>query len=175
MDFMKLFYWIAVADNARTFFGWAIAIFMIIFVVAIIAHIAIAFTEYYGETKDEDMKKDLKIARNYMFRTAPFLVLFWMLYVFTPTKRDAILIVGGGTTLNYLTTDSTARQIPHELTDYVVTEIRNLAKESEVELNVKTTKERIIEEAKDLSTEELLEKMKKDSNFKDILLNEITN
>lgn len=173
MDFMKLFYWIAVADNARTFFGWTIAIFMIIFCVAAIAHIVIAFTEYTGSDWKEKQGKDLKVARKYMFRSAPFLVIFWMLYVLTPTKRDAILIVGGGSTLNYLTTDSTARQIPHELTDYVVTEIKNMAKEAEVELDIKTTKERVIEEAKDMTTDELLKKMSEDVNFKEIILENI--
>lgn len=111
MDYMKLFYWLTVADNTRTLFGWIVGIFMAIFVIAFIAHIVIAFSEGYssGEEGVAERNKDLKGARKYMFGSAPFLVIFWLLLVLTPSKKDSLLIIAGGQTLNYLTTDSTAK------------------------------------------------------------------
>lgn len=172
MDYTKLFYWLTVADNARTLFGWIIGVFMAIFIIALIAHFVIAFSDGYssGATGDAERSKDLKGARKYMFLSAPFLVIFWMLLVMTPSKKDSLLIIAGGQTLNYLTTDSTAKAIPHELTDFVVTEIRSMAKEAKVELDVSTTKERMIEEAKSMTSDELLKKMAEDANFKQIIL-----
>ena len=39
MNYTKLFYWLAVADNARTLFGWGVAIFTTIAVIATIINI----------------------------------------------------------------------------------------------------------------------------------------
>lgn len=45
-----------------------------------------------------------------------------------------------------------------------------MAKDAKVELEVSTTKERMLEEAKQMTTEELLKKMSEDTNFKQIIL-----
>ena len=110
------------------------------------------------------------MSRKWMWWSYPFMILFWSLYVFTPDKRDALLIVAGGTTMNFLTTDSTAKQIPHELTSFVVTELKNMAKNAEVDLNIGSQKDKILDEAKNMSATELMEKMKVDSNFAKIIL-----
>lgn len=174
MDYTKLFYWLAVADNARVFFGWAVGIFMIALVVCIIAKIAInTSTSYYGDDGIIEKAGDNKVTNKYMFRIVPFTVLFWFLLVLTPTKRDALFIVAGGQTLNYLSSDSTAQQIPAEALNLVVTELRKMGKEASVELDITTTKERVLEDAKKLSTEDLLKKMAEDVNFKELILENI--
>ena len=93
-----------------------------------------------------------------MFWAYPLMFFWWSLYVFTPSKKDSLLIVAGGGALNYLTTDSTAKQIPHELTNFVVTELKNMAKDNEIDLNIKSQKEKI------------LNKIKTDSTFKKVIL-----
>ena len=118
-----------------------------------------------------DTRTVQKISRRWIWWSYPFCVLFWALYVFTPSKKDAILIVAGGGTLNFLTTDSTAKQIPHELSTFVVSELKNMAQEAKVDLNIQSQKEKIIEEAKNMTGMEIVDKMKTDSLFRTIMLN----
>jgi len=100
-----------------------------------------------------------------MWWSYPFMILFWALYVFTPSKKDALLIVAGGQTLNFLTTDSSARKIPHELSDFVLTELKNMSQEVKVDLNLTDQKEKILEEAKSMTGKQLIERMKNDTTF----------
>lgn len=72
--------------------------------------------------------------------------------------------------MNFLTTDSTAKQIPHELSNFVVTELKNMAADAKVDLNIKDQKQKILDEAKNMSTKELMEKMKVDSTFAKVIL-----
>lgn len=161
MNWYQIFYWLTVADNAGTFFGWMCTIFTAIAVISTIAYFLVA------ENEDRD---DLIFTRKWIFWSYPFMALFWILYVFTPSKKDSLLIIAGGGTLEFLTTDSTAKQIPAEMTNFVLTELKSMAKEAEVQLDTRTTKEQILEEAKDMTTEELLNKMSVDSNFAKVVL-----
>ena len=161
MNYTKLFYWLTVADNAKTFFGWVITIFTIIALISTVAYfICISGT-------DDD---DQRMARKWMWWSYPFMILFWGLYIFTPNKKDALLIVAGGSTMNFLTQDSSAKQLPHELSTYLVTEIKNMASDAKLDLNIKDQKDKILEEAKSMSSTELMEKIKSDSNFAKIIL-----
>jgi hypothetical protein len=160
-NYSKLFYWLTVADNAKSFFIVFIIIFTLISVIATIAYLA------NGSNADENGQM---MSRKWMWWSYPFMLLFWTLFIFTPSKRDSLLIIAGGQTLNFLTTDSTARQIPHELTSFVVTELKNMAEEAKVELGIMSEKDRILDEAKKMTTEELIEKMKTDPNLSKIIL-----
>lgn len=169
MNYTKLFYWLTVADNAKTMFVVFICIFTVISFIATLGYLFSIHSDGFNRQTDED-KVNQRMARKWMWWSYPFMILFWSLYVFTPDKRDALLIVAGGTTMNFLTTDSTAKQIPHELTSFVVTELKNMAKNAEVDLNIGSQKDKILDEAKDMSATELMEKMKVDSNFAKIIL-----
>lgn len=162
MNYTQLFYWLTVADNAKYFFGTMIVIFTLISVISTIC--------YLSNTNPED-EDNQRMSRKWMWWSYPFCILFWLLQIATPSKKDALLIVAGGETLNFLTTDSTARQIPHELTSFVVTELKNMASDAKVELNINNQKEKILNEAKNMSSSELMEKMKSDTAFAKIILN----
>ena len=58
------------------------------------------------------------------------------------------------------------------MTNFVVTELKNMAKENQVELGINEQKEKVIEEAKKMSSEELINRIKTDSTFKKILVEE---
>lgn len=160
MDYTKLFYWLVVADNARTLFGVFTTIFTIVVCVAAIA--------YFLTHDDEDAQR---MSRKWLWWSTPFCMLFWSFMIFTPSKRDSLLIIAGGQTLNFLTTDESAKQIPSELSGFILTELKNMAAEAQVELGIRDQKERLIEEAKTMTTEELLKRMNEDKNFADIILN----
>jgi len=169
MNWYKLFYWLTVADNAKTMFIAFIIIFTIISLIATIAYFSNTGSSYNPQTNSE--KENQMMSRKWMWWSYPFMILFWSLYVFTPDRKDALLIVAGGGTMEFLTTDSTAKQIPHELSTFVVTELKNMGKEAQVELGIQSQKDRILDEAKNMTSQQLLEKMKVDTNFANIILN----
>lgn len=161
MDYTKLFYWLTVADNARVMFKTGMIIFTVIAVISTIVNI---FTR--GEGEDDAAN----VARKWMWWSYPFMFLFWSLFVFTPSKKDALLIVAGGQTMNFLTTDSTAKQIPHELSNFVVTELKNMAAEAKVDLNIKDQKQKVLDEAENMTAKELMDRIKVDTTFAKIVL-----
>lgn len=162
MNYTKLFYWLVVADNAKAFF----VVFIIIFtIISLIATIAFFATSAQSEAEDQ------KMSRKWMWWSYPFMVLFWALYVFTPDKKDSLLIVAGGQTLNYLTNDSTAKQVPHEVLNFVVTELKSMASDAKVDIGINDQKNKILEEAKNMTATELMEKMKVDTTFTKVILN----
>lgn len=160
-NYQSLFYWMTVADQAKIFF---ITVAIVMSIVGI-ASILIALGAF--DHDDDQMNK----ARKWVFFSWPFMIVFWMLWVFTPTKKDALLIVAGGGAMNYLASDSTARQIPHELLEFTKVNLQNMAEEAKVSLGIQSQKDKILEEAKKMTTDQLLEKMKLDSNFAKIIMN----
>ena len=160
MNWYKLFYWLTVADNAKSMFITFTVIFTLISVVATIAYFA-----------NMDAVDEQKMSRKWMWWSYPFMILFWSLFVFTPNKKDALLIVAGGGTMEFLTTDSTVKQIPHELSSFVVTQLKSMGEEAKVELGIQSQKDKILDEAKSMTTQQLLDKMKIDTNFANIILN----
>lgn len=173
-DYSKLFYWVSVADNATTFFGWMVVIFTIIsLIVTIVLFVGMGADEFSDDKDEDGTSERIKFVtwmRKWVFWAYPIMILFWMLYILTPDKKQSLLIIAGGGVLNYLTTDSVARQIPHELTDYVVSELKSMAAEAKVDLGIKSEKQKVLEQVKDLTPEQLLEKMKSDANLTNILL-----
>lgn len=159
MNYTKLFYWLTVADNAKTMFITFMILFTIIAAIATFAYI------FNGDDPD-----DQRMSRKWMWWSYPFMIFFWSLFIFTPDRKDALLIIAGGQTMNFLTTDSTAKQIPHELSNFVVTELKNMAKEAQVDLGIQNQKEKILEQAKTMTAMEIVEKMKVDSTFAKVIL-----
>ena len=160
MNYTSLFYWLTVADNARDMFRVGLIIFTAIAVISTLANLIMR-----GNQDD-----DADVARKWMKWSYPFMFLFWSLFIFTPSKKDALLIVAGGQTMNFLTTDKSAKQIPHELSSFIVTELKNMATEAKVDLNIKDQKAKILEEAKNMSAKELMDRIKVDTTFAKIVL-----
>ena len=161
MNYFSIFYWLTVADQAKVFFLVFAIVLSVIGIVTMIINL--------GAFDHDD--EDRKVARKWVFWSWPLMILFWALWIFTPAKKDALLIVAGGGALNYLTTDSAAKSIPHELSTFVLTELKSMSEQAKVEIDVRTTKEKALDEAKKMTTEELLAKMKINSNFAKIILN----
>jgi len=168
MNYTSLFYWLVVADNARTMFIVFICIFTAIVAISTLCYLIASSTDGQGQTKDDETNQAM--ARKWMWWSYPLMILFWSLYVFTPSKKDALLIVAGGQTLNFLANDKSAKQIPAELSNFVLTEVKNLAAEASVDLNISGQKEKLLEKAKKMSAEELMMEMKKDTAFAKVIL-----
>jgi len=165
MDYYKIFYWLTVADNAKSFFVAFIVVFMIISV------LATGFWIGGRSGTDWEISDIGRGGRKAFFWSLPFLLLLWALYVFTPSKKDSLLILAGGGTMQFLTTDSSAKKIPHELSNFVISELKSMAQEAKVEMSVQSQKDKILEEAKNMTANQLVERMKVDSVFAKIILN----
>ena len=161
MNYTELFYWLTVADNVKLFTGIAAIVFGLYFIASVAA--ALGLFEQSWSTWQRSSKVIFTIFSLVFFFNS-------FIWLFTPNKKDALLIVAGGSTMNFLTTDSTAKQLPHELSSYLVTEIRNMAEETKVELSINDNKQKILEEAKQLTGEELIEKLQSDTILRNIIL-----
>jgi hypothetical protein len=162
MNYYKIFYWLTVADNAKDIF----ITFGILFLISSLISTIVFLVEALNE-KSEDAAK----AKKWMWWSWPFCLLLWSMYVFTPSKRDSLLILAGGGALNFLTTDTTAKQIPHELTSFVITELKSMSEEAKTDININDQKDKILDEAKNMTSDQLIDKMKSDSSFAKVILN----
>ena len=162
MDYIKLFYWLTVVDSLK---GLLLAI-SIIFGVLLFFVIAGNIISFIEEESDEDRKRWSK----QLWWLIPIFSIAVLLQVFIPGKKNTLLIIGGGTALNYVTNDSTCKQIPKELSTFVVTELKSMAADAKTSLGVADQQNKILDEAKNMSSKELIEKMKNDTSFAKILL-----
>jgi len=165
MSYTELFYWLTIAENAKDFFVTFIVIFTIIATGSTLGFLV-------GRDADFTCPKGgaAERAKKWMWWSYPFLILFWMLYIGTPDRKQALLIIAGGTTLDYLANDSIAKQIPREMSTFVVSELKNMAKEAKVDLGIASQKDKLLESARNMSSEQLIEAMKTNPELKKILL-----
>jgi len=168
MDYVKLFYWLTVADSAGTFFGWMVFIFTTICLISTLAYFftgGLSVDSRSTESGKEEAKFAQGMSRKWMWWCYPFAIIFWLLFILTPSKKDALLIIAGGMSLNYLTQDEEGKKIPKEIQNFVITELRLMAKEAKVEIGVLSEKEKLVKDIKSLTTEELLKKLKENPDL----------
>lgn len=191
MNWYKIFYLLSVSDGVKSVFDVFSTIFTTLAIITAVIWIVwtiIGSTEntvYPVDEKGNKLKnstgdfvkipnplnsKGISISRNLFYWMSFFCVLTWVGYVATPTKKDILLIVAGGGTLEFLSQDSLARQLPSEMISFVTTELQSMSQEARVELGIYSQKEKILQEAKKMTTEQLLAKMQVDSNFAKIVL-----
>ena len=163
-NWYKLFYWLTVADNAKTFFIVGIVVFTLIAIVSTIINLVC------GPGAEDNSNASAK-ARKWIMWSYPFAILFWSLFIFTPSRKDALFIVAGGGTMTFLTSDSTAKQVPHELINFVTAELQGMASDAKVSLGINTQREKILDEAKGMTSEALIDKMKSDTAFAKVIMN----
>lgn len=171
MNWYSVFYWITVADSVKTFFDTFSNIFTFLAIVTLIAYIiAVCIRvggkdEYHRDYSAEAIAEInfwVKRCSVFFWWSAILCVFTWAGYVFTPTKKDGIIIVTGGALGNFITTDSSAKAIPAELTKFVKNYIQKEAVALELEESPKT---KLTEKLEDLTKEEIIEYLKKDTSI----------
>lgn len=160
MDYKWLFYLITIADNAKILFLTIAIVSSIIGGITMLRYIGL-FDEYNKETG--------LVLRKWSMIYIPVIILGWSLWVFTPSKLDALIIVGGGETLNFISRDSSAQKIPPTVLRLVETKLLDELKDVELMGLVKGKKEVILQEAKNMTGEELLKRMENDKEFSKII------
>lgn len=184
MNWYNTFYWVTRADSVKDFFDTTSNIFTWF---AVLSFFAVVMMSSFAKSmiadnniKTEEEEKSDPDVRGYKLMRSYFATIFyyslalslitWAGYVFTPTKKETLLIIAAGGTMHYLTTDSTAKQIPHELSTFVVTELKSMAKEAQVDLGIASQKDKIMEQAKSMTAEQIMERMKSDTTFAKVIL-----
>ena len=128
MNWYVIFYLFSIVDNLGTFFGWMVTIFTIIFIVSWIVFILYkgwangVFDEDKNRENDEDVK-NLEVQRKWVRFSTIFFVIFWLLYIATPTKKDMLLIIAGGAVGEFVANDSSAQKLPADITRFLHAEI----------------------------------------------------
>lgn len=145
MNFYRLFYLMSIADRLSS----TLLIFSI--VVIIFTIILLVFKLCAKDNSDEG-----KFFKKFVFFKWTILSFFLLLsYILIPSKKDCILIIAGGSIGEFVASDSTSRQIPHDVINFVSLELKKAAEEAKVEIKGLTEKK-----LEDMSKEELLEKLK---------------
>lgn len=139
MNWYSIFYWITVADNIKSVTYILAIIFGVYFI------IASALALGLGDSTYSDWEKGNR--RVYILFTILFIINIFV-WMFLPSKKDALAIVAGGAIGNFVTTDSSARQIPHEaleLVRYKLIEWRETSIDEQKDTLVNKSKEELIE------------------------------
>ena len=171
-----------IADGLKNFFNVVSNIFtvftVLLFVVYVIVRIAKASTVSEKSLKTEEEEKvnpdmrSLELANKHVSKLFfPFLIIAlitWFFYVVIPTKKECIQITLGGGIATFLTTDSSAKEIPSDVMQfmhlYMQKEINELTKEDKAEVMEtiganapETEKEKLLKELGNMTKDEILE------------------
>lgn len=161
MNWYSIFYWITVADGVKQFFDVSSNIFTVLSVISIFAFAisigGVSSSQVHKEASyvDPDLPKWQTFKRMVSRAAIVFTILAlvtWAGYVFTPSKKDALIIVAGGAVGSFITQDSSAKQIPSEVMLLLRSKIKSEINEINNPFNIDTLK--------DKSKEELIELLK---------------
>lgn len=156
MSWYSIFYWLTVADGVKQFFDTVSSIFTVasvIMVIALIVVSSISVDNTTPESERESADNFLPTVRKFTKMCISICLVTWALYVFLPTKKDALLIVAGGAVGTFITKDTAAKQIPSEVMTLLRDKLRSEIKEIHITDQIKDslaskTKEELIEMVK---------------------------
>ncbi|NJO64042.1 MAG: hypothetical protein HC836_39450 [Richelia sp. RM2_1_2] len=158
MNWYTLFYLFSILDKLTLAFQWGAGLCTAGFVVLTICHYVNRFDVNSYEEKANAHQvglrwiKTLKIPRISMLVLA---ILFWLLIIFVPARRDMIIIIAGGAVGEFIMHDDNAKELPADITRFLRGEIlkatAELTDEAKQSIGIDVEAEKI----KKLSREEL--------------------
>lgn len=102
---MEEIYWLTRLNGINTFFN-VMTVFGIVFtVISIVGYIVTKNDDYVDDCWKEFWIKLFK----YCFPTT---IIITLLFIFTPTTKEALMILGVGGTIDYIKSKETAKQLP---------------------------------------------------------------
>ena len=160
-DGMKKFF-----DSASNCFSTFAIIFFLAFIITSVGSasmIADNKTRTDEEDKINPQVRSWKLARRYfvapMYVSLVLAVITWVGYVAVPSQKDALIIITGGAVGNFITSDSSAKQIPAE----AMTLLRVKLKEEINKVNLESVVKSNVDSLEGKSKDELIQ-MIKDKN-----------
>lgn len=134
MSIYSKLYWLTRLDGIQS-------VSIVIIVLGIVAILAIwlSFDVYIWSYSDDiEEEKHHKSGIKWMKIIACIVVLFTLVKMFVPSKKDVIFIIAGGKTIEFIQSDTSINKIPEQTTKYVsefleqqINELENTNKESE--------------------------------------------
>ncbi len=128
-NYYDVFYWLSVSDGVKHFFDVVSNIFTAGAILSFMALvICIVFKSGVAMGSDEEDKKSptvrsWELGRKYFTRLfytfLPLAIICWMGFVFTPTKKDCLMIVAGGAIGNFIQSDSSSKALPSDVTKFL--------------------------------------------------------
>lgn len=120
MNYYTLFYLASIADSLKKAFDMFSTLFTWGWVLSTLVFLLYAFY-----VQSDDFKKRLESAQNNEIRIMRIwrsvslsmlvaMLLSWTLYVATPSRNDALLIIAGGAVGEFITSDTVVRSLPRE-------------------------------------------------------------
>lgn len=163
MNWYKIFYWLTVADSFKTAVG-------VVSIVAGILMVVLTVVLLIGSAAEDVKYVDWQPITKRLYKGSAFLFFFFgLIWIITPTKTDCLLIIAGGSVGNFITSDSSSKAIPHDISKFLhmglQKQISDLSDEAKRELGMQTPKEKLIDKVKDLSKEQLIEYLKSDTTL----------
>jgi hypothetical protein len=169
MNWYTMFYLFSILEKLQFAFAWGAGLMTAGFVVLTIAHLINKETvnsDNYGSSTAAKWIATLKWPR---ISCLVLCIMFWLLLVFIPNRKDMILIIAGGAVGEFVTNDENAKELPADITRFLRGEIlkatAELSDEAKASIGIKSEVENVAEKIKDMSRQDLekllLEKMDK--------------
>jgi hypothetical protein len=169
MNWYTLFYLFSILEKFTIAIGWGAGLTTAGYIVFTIIHF---IQKYEVNTSDETYnshKVAVKTLTTIKFPRITCLVLaifFWLSLVFVPNRKDMIIIIAGGAVGQFVTSDSSARQLPADITRFLRGEIlkatSELTDEAKQSIGIDTEVEKIKNASKEELEKMLLEKVGKE-------------
>jgi hypothetical protein len=191
MNWYSVFYWLTVSDGVKSFFNVTSNIFTWFAVLSFLALIGVTIGKMVAASEnncknDEEEKVDSDVrvlikariyVRNFFYVMLGLSLITWLGWVTTPTKKDCIMIIAGGTVGNFLQSDSNARQLPADVMKLAHVallswqeQIKDISPEDRKVLGIQSAEEKKKEDFLDklgtLTKDEIIEQFRKDSTLK---------
>lgn len=169
MNLYHLFYWITVAERVQTFLHVLAVLFTILIGANIIFYLVAKFS-YINNIRDNynyTMRSNrlyIKWAKRIFLVFIPLTSLLWILFIAVPSKSDSILIVAGGTVGEFVKSDSSAKKIPADITNFLHEKIGELTREAKLDV-FPTKQDETMKKLEGMTKEQILEQIKTDTTI----------
>jgi len=114
MSNTALIYWLTRLSNISDFFLTLGVISAIIVGIGVLGY-SIVLIESYGDDEIEYKQK-----RKMFFNKVWIPILFFVMCILTPNTKEAMLIIAGGKTLDYVQSDTSLQKIPYKATELIL-------------------------------------------------------
>ena len=115
MSNIALIYWLTRLSNISGFFLTLGVISAVIIGIGILGY-SIAIVDCWND----DKIAKYKVARKKFINEKWVPILLFIFYVLTPTTKEAMLIIAGGKTLDYVQSDTSLQKIPYKATELIL-------------------------------------------------------
>ncbi len=125
MSNMALIYWLTrLSSISDLFFGLGMLSSIFIFVGVL------AYTFMIMDFPNDDDEIEYKQKRKKFFNKIWVPILFFVLNILTPNTKEAMLIIAGGKTMDYVQSDTSLQKIPYKATELILKKMEDYIDET---------------------------------------------